>query len=314
MQLKKATRKQLKLKIGLFGTSGSGKTYSALLMAYGITGDWNKIAIIDTENESASYYSNLGDFNVLSLQAPYSPERYVEAINACIDGGMEAIIIDSMSHEWDWPGGCLEIHGAMPGNSFMNWWVVGKRHKAMLDKILLSQTHFILCGRRKQEYQIVEKNGKQVPEKMGLSIIQRDGLDYELGVSFDININHQATASKDRTWLFTGKPDFIITEDTGKQLITWADSGEGQEELAMEEPTKQDTTQAFDIANEEAGTAHLAEKTIKTWNKLLETSLEDLDKQAQSIKLQLAKAPFGEEDKNKFFKFVDTTVLFIKNK
>ena len=86
MQLQKAQRNQVKLRIGLSGPSGYGKTYSALLLAYGITEDWTKIAIIDTENNSASLYSHLGDFNVLALQEPFAPERYVEAIKVRYGG------------------------------------------------------------------------------------------------------------------------------------------------------------------------------------------------------------------------------------
>lgn len=77
MKLQKAERNQVKLRLGLSGASGFGKSYSALLLAYGITNDWTKIAIIDTENNSASLYSHLGDFNVLSLNEPYAPERYI---------------------------------------------------------------------------------------------------------------------------------------------------------------------------------------------------------------------------------------------
>ena len=99
MQIQKAERKKVKIKLGLQGPSGSGKTYSALLLAYGLTGDWNKITVIDTENHSASLYAHLGDYNVLHLSAPYTPESYIEAIRYCITEEMEVIIIDSISHE-----------------------------------------------------------------------------------------------------------------------------------------------------------------------------------------------------------------------
>ena len=109
MELRKASRERVFLKIGLSGASGFGKTYSALLMAYGMTGDWQKIAVIDTENDSASLYSDLGEYLTLNLSAPYSPERYIEAINLCEKSGIECCIIDSISHEWEGKGGCLEI-------------------------------------------------------------------------------------------------------------------------------------------------------------------------------------------------------------
>src|SRR4249919_2153033 len=110
MQLQKATRKKSKLRLNISGPSGSGKTFSALLMAKGLTGSWDKIAVIDTENGSASLYDHLGSFQTIDLQEPFSPERYIEAIDMCIKAGMECIIIDSSSHEWSGPGGCLEIN------------------------------------------------------------------------------------------------------------------------------------------------------------------------------------------------------------
>ena len=100
MKLQKAQRHQVKLRIGLSGPSGFGKTYSALLMAYGMTNDWKKIALIDTENNSASLYSHLGNFNVLSLGEPFTPERYIKAIQVCEESDISVIIIDSISHEW----------------------------------------------------------------------------------------------------------------------------------------------------------------------------------------------------------------------
>ena len=121
MRLQQAERKQAKIKLGLQGPSGSGKTMSALLMAYGLINDWSKIAIIDTENHSADLYAHLGIYQVLVLDKPFTPERYIEAINICEQADMEAIIIDSISHEWEGVGGILETHGAMLGNSFTNW-------------------------------------------------------------------------------------------------------------------------------------------------------------------------------------------------
>ncbi|HLW29711.1 MAG TPA: AAA family ATPase, partial [Brumimicrobium sp.] len=160
MQLQKAQRHQVKLRIGLSSPSGYGKTYSALLLAYGITDDWTKIAIIDTENNSASLYSHLGSFNVLTLQEPFAPERYIEAIQVCENAGMEVIIIDSISHEWQGKGGCLEIH-EMLGGRFNDWAKVTPRHNAFLDAIIQSKSHVITTSRRKVDYSIdQDSNGK----------------------------------------------------------------------------------------------------------------------------------------------------------
>lgn len=100
MDLHKAQRRAAKIKLALQGPSGSGKTMSSLLMASGMT-NWSKIAVIDTENHSADLYSHLGEYNVLQLEKPFTPERYIKAIEVCEQAGMEVIIIDSVSHEWE---------------------------------------------------------------------------------------------------------------------------------------------------------------------------------------------------------------------
>src|SRR3954469_21700973 len=101
MQLQQASRKNAKIKMALQGPSGSGKTYSALLIAFGLCNNWNKIAVIDTENHSSELYAHLGNYQVLHLDAPFNPERYVEAIRTCERAAMEVIMIDSISHEWE---------------------------------------------------------------------------------------------------------------------------------------------------------------------------------------------------------------------
>ena len=117
MQLQLANRQRVKIRMALQGPSGSGKTFSSLLLAFGLCGDWSKIAVIDSENHSSSLYADLGGYKVLNLEAPFTPERYVEAIKACELASMEVIIIDSISHEWEGIGGILETHGNMMGNS-----------------------------------------------------------------------------------------------------------------------------------------------------------------------------------------------------
>jgi hypothetical protein len=227
LQLKKATRKQVKLRLGLSAVSGGGKTYSALLLAYGMTNDWTKIAVIDTENSSASLYSHLGEFNTIDLQAPFTPERYIEAIKACEDGGMGVIIIDSVTHEWDGKGGVLDISNSMTGNSYTNWAKITPRHDAFINSLLQSSCHVITSVRRKQDYEMTKDNqGKTKIEKVGLKEITREGFEYELTLNLNIEINHHATASKDRTGLFIDKPEFVITPETGKLLIDWCNSGE----------------------------------------------------------------------------------------
>lgn len=222
MQLNRAERKNVKIKLGLQGSSGSGKTMSALLLAYGLTNDWSKIAIIDTENHSAELYSHLGAYNVLNLEPPFSPERYKEAIEVCKKAQMEVIIIDSISMEWDY---ILEQHSQLAGNSYTNWSKFTPRHHSFVQSILQANAHVICTLRAKQDYVLNEKNGKFVPEKVGLKSIQRDGLDYELTIVFEIDIKHNAVATKDRTELFSGKTEFKISTETGKEISEWCKKG-----------------------------------------------------------------------------------------
>lgn len=234
MELRNATRKQAKIKLALQGPAGSGKTYSALLLAFGLTNAWNNIAIIDTENHSADLYAHLGNFNVLSLDKPFSPERYIEAIELCEKAGMEVIILDSITHEWDGSGGILDVHQAMTGNSFTNWSKVTPRHNAFVQKFLQSECHIIATIRTKQDYVLSEKNGKMVPEKVGLKAVTREGMDFEFTLVFDLDIKHMASASKDRTGLFMDKPDGVISPDTGRRILKWCNEGKTISQVAAD--------------------------------------------------------------------------------
>jgi len=232
MRLEQAKRHQVKLRLGLSGASGFGKTYSALLLAFGITNDWTKIAVIDTENNSASLYSNLGGYNVLSLTEPYTPERYIEAIKTAEKASMEVIIIDSITHEWSGKGGCLQIHEQL-GGRFQDWAKISPRHQSFIDAILQSTGHVITTTRRKVDYSIdTAQNGRTKVVKHGTKEITREGFEYELTVNFElINDNHLVKASKDRTGLFMDKPEFIINKATGKRLLAWCNEGVSMDDI-----------------------------------------------------------------------------------
>ena len=236
LQLKRATRKQVKLRLNLSAPSGAGKTYSALRMAYGLVGSWDKIAVIDTENGSASLYSHLGDFNTLELTPPFTPERYIEALKVCEDFGAQCIIIDSSSHEWGGPGGCLEANETLAaarykGNTWSAWSETTPRHEAFVSRVLHSPCHIITCTRSKTE--TVMGEGKKVM-KLGMKDIQREGWEYELTVSLNIDRDtHLASPSKDRTGMFEGKQPFLITEQTGELIRQWCETGvDTKKELA----------------------------------------------------------------------------------
>jgi len=226
--LRKAARQQAKLRIGVSGPAGSGKTYSQLLIAKGLASDMSKVAVIDTENGSADLYSHLGAYNVLPLQAPYAPERYIAAIQECERAGMEVIIIDSISHEWDGKGGCLEINEKLgqtkfKGNNWAAWSETTPRHQKFIDALVSSPCHILTAARSKTD--TIQTEDKKI-KKVGLKEIQREGYEYELTLNFTIDREgHYAVASKDRTELFIHKDPFVITEETGKELLAWANSG-----------------------------------------------------------------------------------------
>jgi len=226
MELRKAERKQAKIRLGLGGPSGSGKTFSALKIAYGLCGDWHKIAVIDTERGSADLYSHLGEYQVLTLEAPFSPERYIEAIAACEKAGMEVIVVDSITHEWEGKGGCLEIHEQL-GGKFQTWAEVTPRHRAFIDSILLSRCHVLTTVRAKVDYQVTNEGSKTKVEKVGMKEVTREGFEYELTLNLQMDMNHNArvVAGKDRTGLFDGKPAFVPDESVGQRIREWCNSG-----------------------------------------------------------------------------------------
>ena len=226
---RKAQRKQVRLKIGLSAPSGAGKTYSALLMAYGMCGDWEKIAVIDTENGSAELYSHLGEYSVCQITPPFTPKKYIAAINEAVAAGFEVLIIDSLSHAWNGEGGLLDMQdkaakASKSGNSFTAWREITPEHNRLVDCVLQSDIDVIVTTRAKSEYVMTDDNGKKGVKKIGLAPVFRDGLEYELTVFFDISQEHIATASKDRTGLFDGQ-NFTPTVETGKQLVEWRNSG-----------------------------------------------------------------------------------------
>lgn len=222
MQFKKAERKQAKLRLGLSSPAGGGKTTGALKIAKGMGG---RIAVIDTERGSASLYSHLTEFDTLDLNPPYSPERFIEAIQAAEKAGYDILIIDSATHEWDGSGGCLEINESLAsakyrGNTWSAWNETTPRHRSFLDAILQCKMHVICTLRSKTE---TVQEGKSIV-KLGMKAIQREGIEYELTTVLEIaHGSHLASPAKDRTGLF--KDPIQLNEDVGRLLMGWLNSG-----------------------------------------------------------------------------------------
>lgn len=225
MQIRKAERKRAKLRLGISGPSGSGKTYSALKLAFGLGG---KVGLIDTEHGSGDLYAHLGEYDIINIEAPYTVQKYREAIKAFEDAGHSVIIIDSLSHAWAGEGGMLDKQGKIAdkiGNSYTAWRQVTPDHNALVEDLLNSPCHIIATMRSKTEY-VLETNdkGKQAPKKVGMAPVMRDGIEYEFTVFMEVDMGHNAVATKDRTTKYDGQV-FRIGEDTGKDLLAWLDSG-----------------------------------------------------------------------------------------
>lgn len=288
IQLQVAERSETRIKLSIGGPSGSGKTCSALLLAYGLvkaahpewTDDqcWAKICIVDTENGSAKLYSNfnvpstnyhIGKFFTVPLKPPYEATKFIESIQACEQANMEVVIIDSLSAYWQGEGGALDKQGkiaARTGNSYTAWRDVTPEYNRVIDTILQSSCHVIMCSRAKMDY-VQEKNanGKTVVRAVGMGLQSRDGLEYEASLHFMISVpDHVANATKDRTGLFDGKY-FVISPETGKEIYGWLASGAGDKPVEHEEPSvKIEPAEPADVTeNNGAVTLDMVDRVVK---------------------------------------------------
>jgi energy-coupling factor transporter ATP-binding protein EcfA2 len=228
---KPATKAQAKLRLGLCGPAGSGKTKTMLRVLRGLVGPTGRIAVIDSERGSASLYAEPANpFDVCELTS-FSPENYVQAIHAAEAAGYDALGIDSLSHAWSGKDGALEKVDAAAkrsksGNSYMAWREVTPLHNAMVDAILQCRCHVVATLRTKVEY-VIETNskGQQVPRKVGLQPIQRDGLDYEMTIVGDITLDHDLLITKTRAPFLTDAVIRLPGEELGQQLAAWLADG-----------------------------------------------------------------------------------------
>ena len=220
----KAKREKIWLKVLLSGPSGCGKSYSALRIAKGIAKKCGSdIAYIGTEGSRNKYYADEFDYDLLELEEPFECEKYMAAIDEAIDAGYKVLIIDSLTHEWKWLN---DVHDKMPGNSFTNWGKLKPRHHKFMDKVLTSPIHIIATARGKDDWVLEDKNGKQVPKKVGVGQQQDKDISFEYTVSLMIEQDtHVASSDKDNTHLFDGRYE-VLTEKDGERLYEWANKGD----------------------------------------------------------------------------------------
>lgn len=228
-QPRKAERQRVKLKIGIQGPSGSGKTWGALALAKNLWPD-AKICVVDTENESASLYADKFEFDTIPLSPPFTSERYEACIEAVVRAGYDVLIMDSISQQWDGDGGILrrkeELDQRPGANSYTNWSKFTPEHTQFIEAIKQAPIHILATMRSKQDYVLSENDrGKKTPVKVGMAPVQRDGFDYEFSLVFDVQMDHRAVVSKDRTQLFGGKVVDLSSPKIADELRVWLESG-----------------------------------------------------------------------------------------
>jgi hypothetical protein len=206
LAIKKASKKESKLRMALIGVSGSGKTYTSLAIG---TELGQKVLVVDTERGSASKYADIFNFDVIELD-DFAPLVFIEAIKLANANGYDCVILDSLSHAWMGRGGVLEMHdnaSKRSHNSFAAWRDVTPQHNALVDAMLQSKCHVIVTLRAKTEYvqDKDEKTGKTSVRKVGLAPVQRDGLEYEFDVVAEVDIDNNFIVNKTRCSALSGK-------------------------------------------------------------------------------------------------------------
>jgi len=223
----KASKAAAKLRLGLIGPAGSGKTYTALRIAAGIGGP---IAVIDTERGSASLYAGERgiEFDVIEL-ASYEVEKFIDGIRDAVEGGYSVLVIDSLSHAWAGKGGILEYVDKAAkrsqGGNFAAWRDATPQHNRLVDAILGAPIHIICTLRSKVEYVVENVGGRNQVRKVGLQPVQRDGLEYEFTVVGDVSQEHDLVVTKTRAAFLKDAVIREAGEDLGRQLADWLNSG-----------------------------------------------------------------------------------------
>lgn len=291
---KPAVREQVGLLIGLAGGTGSGKTFTAMRLAAGISGD-KPFALIDTEAGRAKHYADQFHFDHGDLHPPFRPDAYAEAIIAADKAGYPVIVVDSMSHVWSGEGGVLDWQEAeldrMAGDDWkkreavkMASWIKPKvSHKQMVQRLLQVRAHLILCFRAEEKIEMVREDGKmQIRPKQGPTGLQgwmpvcEKNLPFELTASFLLTadapgIPKPIKLQEQHRALFP--LDRAITEESGKRIAEWASGG---------------TTKAIDYAASLSGAATLPE-LVAAWGKVPAGEKKALESVKDARKVELSK-------------------------
>lgn len=269
MKIERAVREKTFTLSSIAGPSGSGKTYSALLYARGLVGPDGKIGLIDTENKRSRFYADIaGGFDVIDLDPPFTSQRYMEAISAFEKAGYTAIVIDSISHEWEGTGGVLEQAEAIEQatkRSGLHCWAKPKAgHKKMMNAFLQTRAHLIFCCRVKEKVVQAKVNGKTEIVNEGFVVVQEKSFIYEMTVSMMLDEgSHVPTIQKCPGDLLSAFPSGkALTIDAGAAVREWSDQG-----VALD-PEIEDAKRAGLLAANEGLDA------LQTWWKSLDLKLK----------------------------------------
>lgn len=309
INIREAVRAGARLVLGLVGISGSGKTYTALQIAFGLAKfNSKKVGLLDTENRRGSLYANVLTLNgvvqkflIGDLFAPFSPERYKEAILAFQKAGIEVLVIDSGSHEWEGQGGCEDIANA--GNPRIPRWNEAKaQHKAFMNALLQSDMHVIVCLRAREKVKPVKDSatGKTTFESQGVLPICEKNFTFELTASimlWDGGKSRQVLKCPAELEAIFGKngewAQGYLTADAGKALRDWVDGGEPLDpEVEHYRNALRTVTEKGTPALQEAWTK--APKKVRT--ALGATFLEELKAAADAFDKQRRTASEGGQD------------------
>jgi hypothetical protein len=241
-----AKRENVPLLLGLAGGTGSGKTYTALLLARGLAGG-KPFAGIDTENGRMNHYADLfPELQRAGITAPFRPEKYADAVESADAQGFPVIVVDSASHEWYGDGGCLDWHDELMGGDLkknLSAWIEPKKaHKRMVTRLLQVNAHVILCFRAEPKVEAIKENGqtKIVPKQTltglnGWIPIAEKNLPYELTASFLLMGDRPGVPlpiklqEQHKPFVPLDRP---LTEETGRELAKWAAGGSAPEPSA----------------------------------------------------------------------------------
>jgi hypothetical protein len=224
--IRTASRQKAFIKVALTGITGAGKTRGALEIASA----FKKPIMIDSENGSGELYSHLYPYDYIRIQPPFTPAKYVEAIEAAVANGNDFLIIDSLSHAWkyvlDYKDG---LDASNPKAGFANWRKAKKLFDETMTALLQSPIHICACMREKSEYtESFDSRGTKHMNKTGTTPIAEPDLEFEFTTCWKVDRSHQATATKDRTEIWDVATPFTITRRTGEQLIAWMNGGVGE--------------------------------------------------------------------------------------